>query len=150
MRINGKMMIGHRARYNNSDDLEIFSAIRPGERYVDFVKRRKDIIQRRRRNSTRAVYSTGSFADKYYKLEADRPSRTIVAHLHRDGNGYIHPYQKRSITPREAARIQGFDDDFVFAGGQGAQFVQIGNGVPPGLARAIARLLAHKLTKAGT
>ncbi len=148
--INGRIVTGHRARYNNPDDLKIFEAIRPGERYLDFVSRRRDIIEERRQRSARAVYSTASFADKYYKLEPSKPSRTIVAHLSRDGNGYIHPEQTRSITPREAARIQGFDDNFVFAGSQTAQFIQIGNAVPPPVARAIARMLAGKLVRSSS
>jgi DNA (cytosine-5)-methyltransferase 1 len=142
--IDGKVITGHRARYNNAQDLKIFGAINPGERYVDFVERRNDIIKARE-ESDRAVYSTESFPDKFFKLHPDRPARTIVAHLQRDGNGYIHPNQTRSITPREAACIQGFDDEFVFTGTQGSQFIQIGNAIPPPMANAIARLLASKL-----
>lgn len=142
--VNSHVVTGHRARYNNIDDLQIFATIRPGERYVDFVERRPDIIAERRR-SGRAVYSTESFPDKYLKLVPDEPGRTIVAHLQRDGNGYIHPEQTRSITPREAACIQGFDDSFVITGSPGSQLIQIGNAIPPPLARAIARLLADKI-----
>ena len=144
MSVDGQVITGHHARYNNAEDLKIFEAIQPGERYVDFVERRKDIIEERRK-SNRAVYSTESFPDKYFKLVPDEPARTIVAHLQRDGNGYIHPNQIRSITPREAARIQGFGDEFVFTGGQGNQFIQIGNAIPPLLAEAVARLLARKI-----
>lgn len=138
---------GHVARYNNPDDLKIFDAIRPGEHYRDFVERRRDILEDRATNSDRAVYSTESFGDKYHKLEPHRPSRTIVAHLSRDGNGYIHPEQVRSITPREAARLQGFPDRFVFCGSRSSQFVQIGNAVPPLLARRIAQLIKSHLER---
>jgi len=62
-----------------------------------------------------------------------------VAHLAKDGNGFIHPTQIRSITQREAARIQSFDDEFVFAGSPSDQWKQIGNAVPPVLAEALAR-----------
>jgi len=144
-RLDGVVVTGHRARYNNPDDLKIYAAMEPGERYIDFVERKKDIIKDRKLSTNRAVYSTESFPDKYYKLRMDKPSRTIVAHLQRDGNGYIHPEQIRSITPREAASIQGFNDDFVFTGSKGGQFIQIGNAVPPPLAAAIALLLADKL-----
>ena len=54
------------------------------------------------------------FKDKYFKLIEDRPSRTITAHLKMDCHSHIHPRQVRSITPREAARIQSFPDDYVF------------------------------------
>ncbi len=63
----------------------------------------------------------------------------IVAHLAKDGNGYIHPTQVRSITPREAARIQSFQDHYVFCGSPSDQWVQIGNAVPPIMAHAIAK-----------
>jgi len=145
MRVNGTVLVGHRCRFNNEEDLRIFGAIRPGERYVDFVARRGDILRDRQRIGSSKVYSTRSFADKFYRLLQDEPARTIVAHLQRDGNGYIHPTQARSITPREAARIQGFGDDFVFTGRQGAQFIQIGNAVPPRLAQLVARVIARKL-----
>lgn len=143
--VGGSAVTGHVARYNNEEDLKIFGTIRPGEHYRDFVDRRPDIIEERKENSERAVYSTDSFGDKYHKLEPDQPSRTIVAHLSRDGNGYIHPEQIRSLTPREAARLQGFPDHFVFCGSRSSQFIQIGNAVPPRLAKRIAQLLRHSL-----
>lgn len=143
--VGGSAVTGHVARYNNEEDLRIFGTIRPGEHYGDFVDRRPDIIEERRENSERAVYSTDSFGDKYHKLEPDQPSRTIVAHLSRDGNGYIHPEQIRSLTPREAARLQGFPDHFVFCGSRSSQFIQIGNAVPPRLAKRIAQLLRRSL-----
>lgn len=141
----GKVITGHKSRHNNTDDLAIFEAISPGERYVDFVERRSDILERRREDGIRSVYGTDSFPDKFFKLPPLEPARTIVAHLQRDGNGYIHPCQHRSLTPREAARLQGFADDFVFIGSQGVQFTQIGNAVPPPLARAVANLLAKRI-----
>jgi DNA (cytosine-5)-methyltransferase 1 len=149
MHLDGQVVTGHRARYNNDDDLRIFAAIRPGERYVDFASRCPDIIEARR-ESGRAVYATDSFSDKYYRLLPREPARTIVAHLQRDGNGYIHPDQIRSISPLEAALIQGFDESFVFTGSQGSQFIQIGNAIPPPLAHAIARLLTSKLQENAT
>jgi len=60
-----------------------------------------------------------------------------VAHLYKDGYMFIHPRQLRTISVREAARLQGFPDDFVFEGSRTSQFKQIGNAVPPILAKAV-------------
>ncbi|MBK6772718.1 MAG: DNA cytosine methyltransferase [Ignavibacteria bacterium] len=79
------------------------------------------------------------FKDKYFKLIADKPSKTITAHLKMDCHSHIHPFQIRSITPREAARIQSFPDDYVFLGAYLKTFMQIGNAVPPLMARGIAK-----------
>ena len=87
---------------------------------------------------------------RYHVLRKDKPSTTIIAHLYKDGNRFIHyDYkQSRTITPREAARLQSFDDDFEFLGAQGATYQMIGNAVPPKLANAIAnavKVLFEKL-----
>ena len=75
------------------------------------------------------------FVDKYFKLSFERPSRTITAHMRYDCNTYIHPSQARGLTAREAARIQSFPDDDVFVGTFQRIYQQIGNAVPPLLAR---------------
>ena len=76
---------------------------------------------------------------RYHVLEPDLPSTTIIAHIYKDGNRFIHydSKQARSITVREAARLQSFDDDFVFVGNRGNAYEMIGNAVPPKLAEAI-------------
>ena len=76
---------------------------------------------------------------RYHVLRRDEPSTTIIAHLYKDGNRFIHydSKQARSITPREAARLQSFDDEFSFIGTQGSVYQMIGNAVPPRLAYAI-------------
>ena len=82
-------------------------------------------------------YRADIFNDKYNRLSWDDPSRTVTAHLAKDGYWYIHPEQHRSLTVREAARLQTFPDTFRFAGCRSHQFEQIGNAVPPQLAQQI-------------
>ena len=80
-----------------------------------------------------------SFKDKYRKQKARKPSTTVFAHLSKDGNRFIHPTQARTYTPREAARIQSFPDDFTFEGTMTKKFKQIGNAVPPLMSYNIAK-----------
>jgi DNA (cytosine-5)-methyltransferase 1 len=77
------------------------------------------------------------FKDKYFKLKYDEVCRTITSHMKFDCNMYIHPAQPRGLSPREAARIQTFPDDYVFAGPQNSWYLQIGNAVPVKLAKVI-------------
>lgn len=92
-------------------------------------------------------YRDDIFDDKYKRLDADDLSRTITAHIAKDGYWYIHPEQNRTLTIREAARVQTFPDHFRFAGPPTAAFRQIGNAVPPRLARAIGAAVSAVLTK---
>lgn len=129
-----RLLTAHVARPNNPADLGRYAELREGESYRSLVGRRPDL----------RCYSTDNFGDKYYRMPAGRPARTIVAHLEKDGNGFVHPHQTRSITPREAARLQSFDDAYLFTGPLSQVYRQIGNAVPPRLAEAIgAHLLAH-------
>ena len=84
---------------------------------------------------------------KYHVLRSDRPSNTIPAHLYKDGLRHIHPdsEQARSITVREAARLQSFGDDFIFLGSVGDQYKMIGNAVPPLLGKAIGKAILKSL-----
>ncbi len=92
-------------------------------------------------------YDAGKFPNKWRKMEASAPARTLLAHLGKDGYSHIHydSRQARPISVREAARLQSFPDGFRFAGTMNPAFRQIGNAVPPLLARAVAQTLRSQL-----
>jgi DNA (cytosine-5)-methyltransferase 1 len=122
----------HVTRRVRDDDAEAFEHLDTKTKYSelpDELKRYRDDI----------------FDDKYKRLDADDLSRTITAHIAKDGYWYIHPEQNRTITIREAARIQTFPDHFRFAGPPTAAFRQIGNAVPPKLAFAIGSAVGRIL-----
>jgi DNA (cytosine-5)-methyltransferase 1 len=95
-------------------------------------------------------YDPEKFPNKWWKMVADQPSRTLTAHIGKDTYSHIHydSSQARTISVREAARLQSFPDGFQFAGAMNAAFRQIGNAVPPLLARAIANTIRRQLKKA--
>ena len=90
-------------------------------------------------------YRTDIFSDKYYKMRPNKKSKTIVAHMKNDANSYIHPYENRPLSPREAARIQTYPDDYFFMGSPLKQFQQIGNSVPCKLGKAFADVIKSLL-----
>lgn len=124
----------HISRDVRSDDAEAFALLGPGQTYAALPQR----LQR---------YRADIFADKYNRLSWDGLSRSITAHLAKDGYWYIHPDQNRTLSIREAARLQTFPDWFRFAGRPSVRYRQIGNAVPPVLAKAIGAELAAGLNR---
>ena len=129
------LVFNHKARYNNDRDIEIFGRLDQGDRSDD--PKIADIMPYARRNDI--------FKDKYFKLEENKVCKTITAHMKFDCNMYIHPTQARGLTPREAARVQTYPDDYFFRGAYTKTYMQIGNSVPPLLGRAIAGVVKKYL-----
>lgn len=129
--INGDKCINklynHKNRYNNNRDIEIFRRLPQGANSLH--ESIADIMPYKSRNEI--------FKDKYFKLDEAQICKTITSHMKFDCNMYIHPWEARGLSPREAARIQTFPDDYVFTGAQNMWYAQIGNAVPVKLAKAI-------------
>ncbi len=95
-------------------------------------------------------YDPSKFPNRWWKLRENGPARTLMAHIGKDTYSHIHydSTQGRVITVREAARLQSFPDGFVFAGTMNPAFRQIGNAVPPIMAREIAKVMVASLAEA--
>ena len=134
VRPNGyKFLDHHIARSQQLSDIKLFQNMNEGETAFDFMNRNPVLARKL------IKYKMDTFKDKYRKQMWTQPSTTVFAHLEKDGNRFIHPKQARTLTPREAARIQSFPDDFVFCGPISKKFKQIGNAVPPLMGYNIAQ-----------
>jgi DNA (cytosine-5)-methyltransferase 1 len=146
-------------------DVPIFRALRPGAEYPEaHATAMRLAVAAAARDRLRPgtdeyrtlirrmvpPYDVGKFPNRWWKLEPDQPVRTLMAHIGKDTYSHIHwdSAQGRTISVREAARLQGFPDGFLFAGTMNPAFRQIGNAVPPPLAAAIARVMLETLRKA--
>ena len=129
--INGNRKItklyNHKNRYNNPRDIEIYTRLPQGANSLH--ESIQDIMPYKSRNAI--------FKDKYFKLDETQICKTITSHMKFDCNMYIHPWESRGLSPREAARVQTFPDDYVLLGAQNSWYAQVGNAVPVKLAEAI-------------
>jgi len=136
------IILHHISRANSDQDREIYRyAIRAWNegkrmRYTDLPEE----LQSHKNKS--------SFLDRFKVVNPDGYSHSVVSHLSKDGHYFIHPdiNQARSITVREAARIQSFPDDYIFEGSRTSQFIQIGNAVPPLMAKGLAEKIRDMLS----
>ena len=132
----------HIARYNNENDLEIYRIA--VEKWINENKRLNysELPERLIRHN-----NTKTFTNRFQVVNHKGVSHTVVAHICADGHYYIHPdiNQNRSITVREAARIQSFPDDYFFESSRTAAFKQIGNAVPVLMAEGIAKKIMEMI-----
>lgn len=131
-RYNGDKVWNHLCRAHNHEDLKIFDMMKQGDKYENLPK---EVMR----------YRSDIFGDKYKRLIWTEPSWTLTAHMRKDCLAYIHPTQSRSISVREAARIQSFPDNFVFRAPMTRMFELVGNSVPPLLAEAVAKPIVRSM-----
>ena len=136
------LLFNHVARKHNPDDRKRFRLLSKNGwklKHLLLDKKLKKLVH----------HDPLHFEDRYRVQKWDRPGGTIVSHLHKDGNLFIHPdyRQERTFTVREAARIQSFPDDFFFTGPRTEQYKQVGNAVPPLLAYIIGKSVKKILKK---
>jgi len=125
---NSNSLTWHCSRPHNERDLRDFARLHEGETCSRALARGV---------AMEFPYDRNSFKDRYTRQDRNSLCSTIVAHLKSDGLMFIHPTQVRSLTPREAARIQTFPDTFQFSGSRSHVFTQIGNAVPPLIGRKV-------------
>lgn len=124
-------------RMSNDRAKKVFSHMKQGDIYMDLPKEIRQILP----------FREDIFKDRLKRLVLKNPSWTVLAHIGMDGYMYIHPTELRTLSVREAARIQSFPDDFEFIGNQQDTYVQVGNAVPPLMAQRIAEEVYKALSK---
>lgn len=122
------ILTAHAARPHSERDLRDFARLREGENSRQALVRGEQM---------EFPYDRDKFKDRYTRQHRDQLCSTIVAHLSKDGLMFIHPTQLRSLTPREAARVQSFPDTFLLPESRTPAFTQIGNAVPPLVGKAV-------------
>ncbi len=131
-------LTAHRARPHSDRDLRDFALLKEGENSKEAMDRGVEF---------EFPYDKKTFKDRYTRQHRSEACSTIVAHLSKDGLMFIHPTQNRSLTPREAARIQSFPDWFEFPIARTHQFRVIGNAVPPLISEAIGIAVKNHIEK---
>jgi DNA (cytosine-5)-methyltransferase 1 len=115
-------------RMSNERAKKVFGHMKEGSIYMDLPEKVRKVLP----------FREDIFRDRLKRLVSSEPSWTVLAHIGMDGYMYIHPWENRTLSVREAARIQSFPDDFIFIGNQQETYVQVGNAVPPLMGKAIA------------
>ena len=136
MRKNNKKTVrNNRCRMSNERAKKVFSHMSEGSKYMDLDPKVRKILP----------FREDIFFDRLKRLDFSKPSWTVIAHIGMDGYMYIHPTELRTLSVREAARIQSFPDNFIFIGNMQNSYVQVGNAVPPILAECIAKSVKKSL-----
>jgi DNA (cytosine-5)-methyltransferase 1 len=128
-------------RISNPEAKVLFDYLKPGQRYTDLSEEEKKKI------TLFDSFDSTVIQGRCHRLPIDDVSWTIIAHIGMDGYEYIHPTERRTLSVREAARLQSFTDDFVFVGNMREQYMQIGNAVPPLLSNAVAKVLRDSILR---
>lgn len=129
----GSLVCNNICRVSNDQAKVLFKYLKPGQRYIDLPNEDKKEI------SLFDNFDSSVIMGRCRRLPLNDIAWTVIAHIGMDGYEYIHPTEIRTLSVREAARIQSFTDDFIFVGNMREQYVQIGNAVPPLLSYAIAK-----------
>ena len=137
---NNRILLDHVSRGHNHNDRKRYKEMSKNKwTFKELLNKKPDLNHDKQR----------VFGNSYVVQFWDKPARTIIAHLYKDGNQFIHPdhKQERTLTAREAARLQSFPDDFIFEGSRTQQYKQIGNAVPPLMSESIAKSIKLFLDK---